>query len=164
MRQQAAVCPPVLSNGTKKEAFGRKLMLGNCSFCSGPFWVKLHWTQHGFGFSVCCVIRPWPAFCAPDPCPISSEPNETISPVHSVLSLLVQSLVRNDYLSQIFKLPVSSLYTNFHTQWYAIPWAMTLVWLKTLILIKQCTFAHSWGSLWIPDCSWSTPQAPSVLT
>lgn len=121
MRQQAAVCPPVLSNGTKKKAFGRKLMLENCSFRSGPFWVKLHWTQHGFGFSVCCVIRPWPAFCAPDPCPISSEPNETISPVHSVLSLLVQSSVRNDYLSQIFKLPVSSLYANFHTQWYCHP-------------------------------------------
>lgn len=89
---QAAVCPPVFSDGTKKRnrsVCGRKLMLGNCSFRSGPFWVKLHWTQHGFGFSVCCVIGPWPAFCASDPCPISSEPNETISPVRFVVSVRV---------------------------------------------------------------------------
>lgn len=77
----------------KKREHLWKPLLENCSFHSGPFWVKLHWTQHGFGFSVCCVIGPWPAFWASDPCPISTEPNETISPVHFVLSVLDQSPV-----------------------------------------------------------------------
>lgn len=92
--QAAPLCSEMVQyKKTKKKEHLWKPMLENCSFHSGPFWVKLQWTQHGFGFSVCCVIGPWPAFWASDPCPISTEPNETISPVHFVLSVLDQSPV-----------------------------------------------------------------------
>lgn len=107
MRWLAEVRLPVLIHGTKRRVRWT-LMLETCSFrlflaSSWPVLAQLHWTQHGSGFSVCCVIGPWPAFWAPDP-----WPNETVSPVPFVRPVPAHSLLLGDNLFSV----VFSLYAD----------------------------------------------------
>lgn len=95
VRHECAGCTagaPVLSDGqinkyknyNKKKHFWSEMVAGGLvSFCSGTLFGPSS-TEHSVALasSVCGVIGPWPAFCASDPCPISTGPNETISPVH----------------------------------------------------------------------------------
>lgn len=79
LRPRCAVRPPVSFHSTKPKWWRLMLEVFRFSVCFSPLRLvlaELQCTQHDSGFSVCCVIRPWPAFWTPDP-----WPNETVSPV-----------------------------------------------------------------------------------